>query len=227
MRRRFGRGLLAAFVVAVFSGCLVPASAAPVLPTQDPFYRYTGTTPLATIAPGTVLKKRAVQVALGSSQTPIPAEQLLYRTQGELGAPTVTVTTVLLPTIAKLPARIVGYLSFYDALGAQCDPSYTLTGGSPGAPNEQQAEIEQGFVLGYLANGFVVTVPDFEGENLEWTAGHEAGYDSLDAIKATESYLHLPTTTKVGLSGYSGGSIAARCTTACAYVGSTVAASSR
>jgi hypothetical protein len=39
--------------------------------------------------------------------------------------------------------------------------------------------------------------------------GHESGFGSLDAIRATESYLKISRTTKVGLSGYSGGSVAA------------------
>ena len=38
-----------------------------------------------------------------------------------------------------------------------------------------------------------------------WMAGRESGYNTLDAIRATESYLRVPATTKVGLSGYSGG----------------------
>jgi hypothetical protein len=187
----------------------VPASAAPVNPKQDPFYAYTGNIPLANIAPGTVLKKRAITVAFSTLATPVTGEQLLYRTRGELGEPTVTVTTVLTPATGPVLPRIVDYLSFYDALGAQCDPSYTIAGGDPGAANKQQAEEEEGIILGYLANDLVVTVPDFEGENLEWTAGHEAGYGALDALRATESYLSLPTTTKTALSGYSGGSIAA------------------
>src|SRR5438552_12909251 len=40
-------------------------------------------------------------------------------------------------------------------------------------------------------------------------AGRESGYGALDAIRATESYLRIGPATKVGLSGYSGGSVAA------------------
>ena len=181
----------------------------PLLPNQDPFYSYSGSTPLAGIAPGTVLKQRSVQVALGANSTPITAEQLLYRTTGELGQPIATVTTLLMPTTGTAVPELVGYLGFYDALGAQCDPSYTLQGGNPGAANEQQAQAEEAIISSYLAKGFIVTVPDFEGPDLEWTAGYLAGYASLDALRATESYLKLPATTKAGLTGYSGGSIAA------------------
>ena len=40
-------------------------------------------------------------------------------------------------------------------------------------------------------------------------AGRESGYGALDAIRATEEYLGIGPETRVGLSGYSGGSVAA------------------
>jgi hypothetical protein len=189
---------------------VVPASAAGIpLPASDPFYRYTGSAPLATIAPGTILKQRAVTLALGQNPVPLPAEQLLYRTADEVGKPSVTVTTVLKPALAAAAPKVVAYLSFYDSLSGKCDPSYTLQGGDPGASNTQLTDIEQALVLQYYSLGWVTTVPDFEGTGLHWTAGHEAGYGTLDAIRATETYLKAPASTPVGLSGYSGGSIAA------------------
>ena len=191
----------------------VPAGAGsgPPLPGQDPFYRYTGVTPLAQIHPGTVLKHRAVTVSFGTAaSTPVEAEQLLYRTTGQLGQPTVTVTTVLEPTPVPVVAHIVEYLSFYDGLGAQCDPSYTLRGGDPGgSTNEQEADEEELLVSWYMSQGDIVTVPDFEGTHLDWMAGRESGYGALDAVRATESWLHLRPSAAVGLSGYSGGAVAA------------------
>ena len=47
------------------------------------------------------------------------------------------------------------------------------------------------------------------GTGLHWMAGRESGYGALDAIRATESYLGIGSDTRVGLSGYSGGSVAA------------------
>ena len=182
-------------------------------PHDDPFYRYTGSKPLAQIAPGTVLKHRTVTLSLfGKGSTPIPAEQLLYRTQDELKRPSVTVTTVVQPTAKVTGAArgVVAYLSFYDALGDQCDPSYTLRGGDSGTDsNRQQAQVEEGLVTSLAAQGYAVTVPDFEGEDLHWGAGQESGWSTLDAVRATESFLGAPAaSTPVGLFGYSGGSIA-------------------
>jgi hypothetical protein len=187
---------------------VVPAQAdGPTHPDRDPFYSYTGHKPLREIAPGTVLKSRASTMHLGPMSTPVDSTQLLYRTTGQLGQPTVTVTTVLAPAGATVTG-IVGYLSFYDGLDAKCDPSYTLAGGDAGDKTNQQAEEEELLISWYLSQGFVVTVPDFQGTRLAWMAGRESGYGTLDAIRATQSFLHAPDA-KVGLSGYSGGAVAA------------------
>lgn len=191
---------------------VAPAGATGTIPTpsQDSFYRYTGSAPLSHVAPGTVLKTRPVQIDLDTSPTPVEGEQLLYRTTGQLGQPTVTVTTVLTPTSAAAAPRLVEYLSFYDGLDSKCDPSYTLRGGYPDETDEEQAEEEELLLSWYLAHGLTVTIPDFEGTNMDWMAGDESGYGALDAVRATESYLHLAAaTTPVGLGGYSGGSVAA------------------
>ena len=203
--------LLALLLVAVGTQDARAAASGPPLPGEDPFYTYNGSTPLGSIPPGTVLKARTVNLALGTiTSTPLTAEQLLYRTTGQLDQATVTVTTVLTPTPRPVLPRIVEYLSFYDGLGAQCDPSYTLAGGDPGgSTNEQEADEEELLIGWYLSQGDVVTVPDFEGTGLDWMAGHESGYGALDAVRATEAYLGVRSSTEVGLSGYSGGAVAA------------------
>lgn len=204
--------LVAMLATLTGSGVAAATTAVP-RPHDDPFYRYTGSTPLKDIKPGTVLKHRSVTVSLfGKGSTPVQAVQLLYRTRDELKRPSVTVTTVVAPTgaTAGAPHGVVGYLSFYDALGDECDPSYTLRGGDAGtASNNQQAQVEEGLVTSLAAQGYAVTVPDFEGEHLHWVAGQESGWSTLDAVRATESWLKVRrSTTPVGLFGYSGGSIA-------------------
>lgn len=184
------------------------------LPTADTFYGYgaggisTPGTPPAASKPGDVLKSRSVrttltdlQALLTSSGTTFSATatQVLYRTQNEMGAPAQTVTTVFRP--AGVSRGVVAYLSFYDGLGDKCDPSFTLQGSSAG--------MEAGIIGQLVESGYTVTVPDFEGETLDWAAGHEAGWSTLDAIRATETKLGLPAaTTPVGMMGYSGGSFA-------------------
>jgi hypothetical protein len=186
------------------------ASAAPPLPSQDPFYEYSG--PLAGVAPGTVLRSRTVTIAENGGPTPITATQVLYRTEDQLGNPSATVATVLRPggapsaTPSVAPVHLVAYQTAYDALGPQCDPSYTLQGGNS---SYSTAQDEEQIILGYVSDGDAVVVPDYEGENLDWAAGQESGADTLDAIRAAEHVLGAPAaSTPVGMVGYSGGSIA-------------------
>jgi hypothetical protein len=207
-RPRLGRrALIALGVTAILGGAAAGAAGAgsgPLLPSADPFYSYGGT--LAGVAPGAVLRTRTVsQVALGIT-APVRATQLLYRTTGELGQPTVTVATVIRPPLSVGAAKIVSYQTAYDALGSKCDPSYTLQGGNPGY---QTAAAEETIITAYVAAGYTVVVPDYEGVALDWAAGQESGYGTLDGIRAAESELKLaPASTPVGLIGYSGGAIA-------------------
>jgi hypothetical protein len=183
-----------------------PSQAAIPLPHDDPFYGYDAAA-LASVPRGTVLRTRSVSVGVpGTGAGVVPATQLLYRTQDERGRPTATVTTVVNPT-GPVNGGLVAYLSFYDALGDRCSPSYTLQGGDPGQANSGTAYAEAGLVTAIAAQGYAVTVPDFEGPDLHWVAGHESGWNTLDGIRATESYLGMSSSQKVGLFGYSGGSI--------------------
>jgi hypothetical protein len=199
--------LFAAFFVAAINPGIASGTRTP--PSADLFYRYQGARPLGSFKPGTVLKRRSVALHIGPLSTPVTATQLLYRTTDQLGRPTADVTTVIAPSPLPLLPRIVGYLSFYDGLGAKCDPSYTLAGGDAGSATDSQAEDEEFLIAAYLANGWIVTVPDFEGTHLHWMAGRESGQATLDGIRATESSLGLGIATQVGLSGYSGGAVAA------------------
>ncbi|GAB90717.1 lipase family protein [Gordonia rhizosphera] len=170
------------------------------LPSADPFYRYSGS--LADVAPGSVLRSRPMTFRTPSLTTPITGHQVLYRTTDQSGRGVATVATVLRPLIPG-PTRLISYHTAYDALSSQCDPSYTLSGGYAG----RTALAEQGVIAGYLAAGYTVVVPDYEGEELEWSIGRQSGNAALDGVRAAQHFLTLPRTTPVGLAGYSGGSI--------------------
>ena len=75
-----GTVVLSAMVCALLCVGLASASgtqtrSGPVLPSKDPFYRYSH--PLAHIAPGTVLKKRNVTISDGGKPAPVKASQIL------------------------------------------------------------------------------------------------------------------------------------------------------
>ncbi|HWI44364.1 MAG TPA: lipase family protein [Nocardioides sp.] len=180
----------------------VAPAAAPAPPSADPFYTYDGSAPLASFAPGTVLKTRSATATL-----PVPASmtQLLYRTRDQLGRPTATVTSVLKPAV-PIPGRVVAYQSFYDALTTRCAPSYTLNGG----PTNSTWQAEQYFIQQLLLQQYTVVVSDFEGPKPAFATGPIYGYETLDGIRAAfnSAEAGLAPTSKVGMIGYSGGAIA-------------------
>jgi hypothetical protein len=198
-------GTLVLWALALGAG---PAQADPPLPSADPFYSYSAAD-LTRLAPGAILRQRTIPSADLGTSTPISATQVLFRTTGEQGQPTATVATIISPATpaAVTPAavtRIVSYQTAYDALGPVCDPSYTLQGGNSGYDSNEQTVIG-----GYVAAGYTVVDTDYEGTNLDWGAGQESGYNTLDGIRAAENLLNVPrATTPVGLIGYSGGAIA-------------------
>jgi hypothetical protein len=203
---------LAATAVALTPSLLGSAHADGIpLPSEDSWYT-TDAGNLANRPHGDVIAQRPVTAtvsdlthALAKPPTTLPpmtATQVLYRTRNASGGPSETVTTVLQPSGAS--QGVVAYLSYYDGLSDTCDPSYTLQDSTVNSSTLP----EKAIIGTLLEQGYTVTIPDFEGETLDWAAGHEAGWSTLDAIKATEAQLNLPATTKVGMIGYSGGSIA-------------------
>ena len=63
-------------------------------PQDDPFYTYSGSTPLASIPPGTVLATRSIAVPHIGHPDRLKTTQLLYRSTSQTGKPTVNVTSV-------------------------------------------------------------------------------------------------------------------------------------
>jgi hypothetical protein len=188
-------------------------AAQPLPPAQDPFYSYTGSTPLGAIAPGTVLKTREESYHVAGITLPVNVVQLLYRSTTETGQPTVNVTSVLEPpagsgTSTGGAPNVVAYQSFYDSLNPNDEPSYSITGGvslTGGIPDAETA-----LIAPELLSGDAVVIADVEGEQADFAAGPEYGTLTLDSLRAA---LSSPTTglvgaTKVALVGYSGGAIA-------------------
>jgi hypothetical protein len=184
------------------------ASAAVPTPQQDPFYTYQGATPLANIAPGTVLNTRTLSYHVLGFPLPVKAIQLLYRSTGMLGQPTVNVTSVLRPPWQFGAPKIVSYQSFYDSLSTSDEPSYAISGGlTLGGliPN-----LESVLIVPALLAGCTVVVPDTEGENADFSVGPEYGMNTLDSLRAAinSSATGLAGTRQIGMLGYSGGAIA-------------------
>lgn len=185
------------------------ASAAQPPPSEDPFYSYTGTTPLKRLSLGTVLKRRVVAHHVVGLPLPLKVTQVLYRTRDTLGTPVATVATIIPPAVKTFSTpRLVSYQFAYDAVGEECNPSYVYSGGA--SFRGQINTGEQSAVLGYVLAGYTVVVSDYEGPGLHFGAGREAGVQTLDGIRAAvnSAAYGLGTKTPIGMVGYSGGSIA-------------------
>ena len=175
---------------------------------NDPFYKYGGAIPLSEIAPGTILKTRKLPYHVGDIELPVTAVQLLYRSTGELGQPTVNVTSVLLPPLGVEPPIVLSYQSLYDSLDPDDEPSWAIAGGltlGGVVPN-----LESVLIAPALLAGQTVVISDTEGQEADFAAGPEYGMNTLDSLRAA---LSSPATgligaQKIGLLGYSGGAIA-------------------
>ncbi len=175
-------------------------------PKDDPFYSYTGPTPLESIAPGTVLKTRSFPYHIFGFPTLLETTQLLYRSTSQTNKPTVNVTSVIRPPIQFDETKVISYQSAYDSLNRNDEPSYAIRGGlrlGGLVPNVEAA------VFGPLvADGYTVVVPDTEGQRADFAAGPEYGMNTLDSIRAAFNSSTIPSAAKVAMLGYSGGAIA-------------------
>jgi hypothetical protein len=201
-------GVLLALVLAAWAALVAPAARAALKPSEDPFYRYEGSAPLAGIAPGTVLKTRTLAYHVAGVPLPVSAVQLLYRSTGPVGQPTVNVTSVLLPPLRLGTPTVVSYQSFYDSLSNEDEPSYAISGGV--SLGGLIPDVESAVIAPALLAGDTIVVPDTEGEEADFAAGPVYGINTLDALRAA---LASPATglagaDKIGLIGYSGGAIA-------------------
>ena len=177
-----------------------PATPGAALPTTDPFYKWGR--PLTHDAPGTILRTRTIAFVDGSANPSLKTTQLLYVTTDELGCRTISVVTVFQPHSGSTanPIRLFSYQTSYDALGSQCDPSYTLRAGTEG---------ESGFITSLVNTGYTVIMADYEGEDAAYGVGQLSGYETLDAVRAAERRLGVPeASTPVAMLGYSGGAVA-------------------
>jgi hypothetical protein len=187
----------------------VTAAATPPPPQTDPFYHYTGATPIAKIAPGTVLKTRTEAWHVASIPLPVKVVQLLYRTTNAQGQPDVNVTSVLLPASLTPSTDLVAYGSFYDSLNPADEPSVVFSG-TPYSSNSELTTIETYDIGQMLLSGDAVSVADTEGENADFAAGPEYGTTTLDAVRAAinSTQTNVSQSAKVAVMGYSGGAIA-------------------
>jgi hypothetical protein len=186
-------------LVLLLALALAPAAQAQT-PDEDPFYA--APAGLAKAKPGAILRKREIDVTAVGFPLPVDGHQILYRTADTHGTPEATVATVLVPQ-GEAPAGgrpLLAYQPAEDSLTRRCSSSYEIRQG-------QNPELANALPT-LLQEGAAVVVPDYEGPESQWVAGHQAGHAVLDAIRATESFAPAGVSgvkTPVAVWGYSGG----------------------
>ncbi|HEX4190086.1 MAG TPA: lipase family protein [Marmoricola sp.] len=207
-RRRTQRGLIASILLALVVLGLTPAPSQASSSQTSSFYSYTGKTPLASLAPGTVLKTRTLLYHVLGVPLPLQAVQILYRSTNELGQPTANVTSVVRPLLQLGQSKIVSYQSFYDSLSPADEPSVAIAGGV--SLGGLIPDVETAMFAPLLLAGYTIVIPDTEGQAADFAAGPEYGMNTLDSLRAVtaSSQLGLSSSAKIGMMGYSGGAIA-------------------
>ncbi|MET0195635.1 MULTISPECIES: lipase family protein [Nocardiaceae] len=216
--RRVVLGVVAAASVAVAVTATAPPVVAqpafPAIPEFDTGFYSPEQSIVSAADPGQIIASRPVNVAnLGVLPVNVDAWQLSYRSNDSRDEAIPAVATVLKPR-GYVPGRpLLSFQIAEDSLGAYCASSYVLQQGSIPWPltgaitgGAQFLEIQAA-----LAQGWAVVVPDHQGPNSAFAAGPLAGRITLDGIRAAENFDPLGLdgrATKVGMMGYSGGSIA-------------------
>jgi Secretory lipase len=211
-RRVISRGISLGVAVLVLVAALLAtgAQAASVpVPENDPFYAVPAG--IASLANGTVLNSREVQVSTLGLPLPATAWQVQYKTLNSTMQPTADVTTILVPRArwtGSGPRPLVSYQTAEDGVAGKCSASYALRTGVLAL--DGNSEEETTLIAAALGRGFAVAAPDYEGPNSAFLGAPGEAHSVLDGIRAALHFapdgftVHTP----VALWGYSGGSIA-------------------
>ncbi|MEV6560255.1 lipase family protein [Nocardia sp. NPDC051756] len=166
------------------------------VPAEDPWYA--DPDDLASYAPGQIIRSRTVQTRILGIPFPVDTKQLLFRSNDIHDNPIATATSVITPGIPWTggPRPVVSFQEAIDSTNSACNPSYTLQVGTMK---------EAALAVGWLAQGFAINVPDFDGKFNTFNTFDE-GKMVLDSLRAMKNDASLGLTDSgIGMYGYSGG----------------------
>ncbi|MFE3546250.1 lipase family protein [Nocardia sp. NPDC059177] len=199
--------------VAAEPTAIPPAPVIPLPPELDPGFYLPPADVVAATAPGGIIAVRQVTVAdFGLLPIAVDAWQISYRSNNSRDEAIPAVATVIKPRGKSVePRKLLSVQLAEDSTAGYCAPSYALQHLSV-APLAGQivAPAEFLFAQAALSQGWAVVVPDHQGPNSAYAAGPLAGRITLDGIRAATNFAPLEAgpQARVGLYGYSGGSIA-------------------
>lgn len=161
--------------------------------------------------PGTILAHRPfIPGIFGFIQVPVDGYQLLFRSTALDGSAIAGATTIFVPHNTQLKDRYVQFHTAYDTSAIKCNPSLNYIYNS--TQTNSVVSVEMLYIEFYLALGYIVASPDFEGPDAAFGAGILTGrmvLDSMKAINAFHDTIGFTTDSPMIVgTGYSGGSIA-------------------
>lgn len=181
----------------------------PLAPTNDEFYEVPSN--VSEYKAGDIIRWRPPPVQLRSIVFPLNVKnawQLQIRSEDSLGNPTAVVTTIVEPYNAD-PTKLLSFQSFEDLPSLNCSPSYAVLFGASMATLPSQWEMTLMDIA--LSKNWYVVFADHQGPKSAFTAGLQLGKAVLNGIRAALSSKDLTgidPDARVGMYGYSGGSIA-------------------
>jgi hypothetical protein len=188
-------------------------AAVPPVPDKDPFYAVPDG--IGGLVNGTVLASRPITAYAGPLPMPATAWQVKYKTLDNQGAPTATVTTVMVPNspwTGKGPRPLVSYQVAEDGVGSKCSASYALRSGMQLGSQSLTGNAAAETLLMSLAlqRGWAVAAPDYEGPRSEFLGADIEGQGVLDGIRAATRFgpAGISDRAPIAFWGYSGGALA-------------------
>jgi len=207
-----GRAVLVVIFLLVVCAPLARAAVPPV-PDRDPFYSVPDG--IGGLPNGTILDSRRITAYSGPLPMPASAWQVKYKTLDNQGAPTATVTTVLVPHLpwtGRGPRPLVSYQVAEDGVGTKCSASYALSSGLQLGSQSLSGNAAAETVLMRLAleRGWAVAAPDYEGPRSEFLGADTEAREVIDGVRAATRFgpAGISDRAPIALWGYSGGALA-------------------
>lgn len=165
-------------------------------PDNDPWYDDPANP--ASFAPGQIVRSREVQTRILGIPFPVSTKQLLFRSNDVFDNPIVTATSLIIPGIPweGSPRPVLSFQEAIDSTDSSCNPSHTLQTGTMK---------EAALVIYWLAQGFAINIPDFDGKFNTFNT-YDEGKMVLDSLRAVKNDKALGLRDSgIALYGYSGG----------------------
>lgn len=188
---------------------LAAAQLGPQPPSKDPWYAAPAN--ISAYKNGEIVRTRTIIPAfIGLIPALDQTWQLLYRTTDLNGNAIAAATTVFKPGFAATD-KFVTFLTAEDSSYVDSAPSYNYQLLS--ATTDAIVSAEFLILQIYLAQGWIVSSPDYEGPEAAWTAGRLEAQITLDSMRAVNNFyaplgLKANSANAIAGVGYSGGAIA-------------------